>query len=596
MARSLYNRSMTTSILLLLALNVLGALCAGPIPLIQPDTSAKRARIFSTRREDDTSTTTISALSSCLYEAEIEFIDSAQNDTATYYEASQSDNLRFHFHPVAVAYPKGVKQVAKAVKCAAISGNVQVAARSGGHSFAGFGSGGQDGALVLDLKYLNQTRTDSANQLAHIGPATRLGDVVKVLWADGQRGMPHGTCPTVGTGGHALCGGFGPTSRKWGLAADNIVEAEVVLADGSIVHASQHENAELWWALRGSGSFFGIVTQFTFSTFDASSPMTFLEYRWTRSLKSVDDAVKLMQGVQAFATEGKMPAELGWHIQAQLPHDNDPAGGVIAIHMRGMYAGNLEKYKASVIPPLWKELKKRRAASQPDAVVEHEISYLQMMEEWDDFGKPGDKLDTLAERLLHNNFIARTSLSMGQRGISAKGFKAILSLFWDRAVVEAYNKANNIEERFFMWNIYFEMFGGTNARHRQADLLAKSSMVYRDALWLIQGSVSTWVNGDMPHTGHLFMEKIDSTIDSALKKDRIKRKSYSCYADITLENWKDLYYGSALPRLVALKKQLDPTNLFRNPQSLIDTPTVSNAGNGDLVLQDKGYSNVHPLN
>jgi len=145
-----------------------------------------------------------------------------------------------------------------------------------------------------------------------------------------------------------------------------------------------------------------------------------------------------------------------------------------------------------------------------------------------------------------------------------------------------------------MWNVYFEMFGGTNAKHRQADLLVKSSMVHRDALWLIQGSIGTWINADMPHVGHLFLEKMDSTIKAALKLDKIENKSYSCYADITLEDWKELYYGSALPRLIALKKQLDPTNLFRNPQSLIDTPPPSTA-DGKLVLQE-GYVNVHPLN
>ncbi|UZJ52192.1 hypothetical protein CBS101457_001512 [Exobasidium rhododendri] len=530
-------------------------------------------------------------VSECLVKQKVPFVDSVRNDSVTYWEASQSDNLRFHFHPIAITYPKDSEEVSRAVKCARDFGNVQVAARSGGHSFAGFGSGGQDGALIIDMQKMNSIVPDSANELAHIGPAARLGDVVKDLFAADKRGMPHGTCPTVGTGGHALCGGFGPTSRMWGMATDNIIEAEVVLADGTIVHASQHENEELWWALRGSGSFFGIVTKFTFSTFDAKSPMTFLEYRWTKSLESVDDIIKIMEGVQSFATDGDMPAEMGWHIQTQAPNAADPPGGIISVSMRGMYAGPVMKYKESVIAPLWKELSKRGAPVKPDAIVEKEMSYLEMFEEWDDFGKAGDKLDTLAERLQRNNFLARTSLSMGQRGLTTRGFREVFTTFWQRAELQSQGKTSKATNEFFSWNIYFEMFGGTNARHRDADLVRQSSMVHRDALWLIQASVGTYAEGGMPHDGYEYINKVDSDLIEALKRDNLERASYSCYADITLENWKELYYGSAVSRLTDLKMRLDPTNLFRNPQSLIDAPSA--ASQSGLVMQD--YANVHPL-
>lgn len=565
------------AVVLLGAALLLACVCASPLPL---------------HRRQEAQLGANEVLAKCLTTQGIEFVDSVRNTTSAYWDASQSDNVRFHFHPVAIAYPLGAKQVSKAVQCAFNSGNIQVAARSGGHSFAGFGSGGQDGALVVDMRELDKVASDAAHELAHIGPAARLGDVVKGLWADGRRAMPHGTCPTVGTGGHALCGGFGPTSRRWGMATDVILEAEVVLADGSIVHASQHENEELFWALRGSGSFFGIVTQFTFRTFDASSPMTFLEYRWTNALKGVDDAVKLAEGAQAFATQGSMPSELGWHFQLQQRNEGDPPGGVVAMHLRGMYAGSKAKYLRDVIPPLWNELKKRGAASRPDAVVEREMTYLEMMEEWDDFGKEGDKLDTLAERLLRNNFLARTSLSMGQQGFSAQGFRDIFSLLWKRAVDDEEGRVSKAPGEYFAWNIYFEMFGGTNARHRDADLVRSSSMVHRDGLWLIQASVGTYVDGPMSHEAHQYIQQIDSTIIGAFARDKLERKSYSCYADITLEDWKGLYYGTALPRLVALKKRIDPTNLFRNPQSLIETPPPTSVTG---LLSQQGYANVHPL-
>lgn len=582
-------RSLIGALLLFaLALIVNVVFCAGPTPLVRDGPNRITARRASIKYNGN------EAVSLCMQNEGVKFLDAVRNDSTLFWEAAQGNNQRFHYHPVAVAYPIDAKQVSIVIKCASQNGNVQVTARSGGHSFAGFSSGGQDGALIVDLANMNQTITDGPNALAHLGPASLLGDVVKALWADGKRGMPHGTCPTVGTGGHALCGGFGPTSRLWGMAADNLIEAEVVLADGSIVHASQHENEELWWALRGSGSFFGIVTKFTFSTYDASKPMTFLNYRWTSSLKNVDDVVKLIEGAQAFATKGSMPAGLGWHLQAQEPHEGDPPEGILAIHMRGMYSGPKDVYHQTVIPPFWKELKKRGLPEKPDSIVEKEMTYLQMMGEWDDFGKPDHKLDTLAERTQRNNFIARTSLSMGQRGFSNKGLKTILDPLWERASAAKNGSIAKDKEDYFAYNVYFEMFGGTNARHRDADLVKKSSLVHRDALWLIQSSVATYLGAPLAHSAHQYLEMIDSALIKAFKEDKVDRKSYSCYADATLTDWKELYYGSALPRLVALKKKLDPTNLFRNTQSLIDTPIMS-PEHTLLVQKDGLRTNVHPL-
>lgn len=169
-----------------------------------------------------------------------------------------------------------------------------------------------------------------------------------------------------------FAGGFGPTSRKWGLAADNILEADVVLANGKLVTASATQNQELFWALRGSGSFFGIVTKFKFRTYPADVPMTFLEYRWTPSLKGPTTVSDLIIGIQNFANLKDLPAELGFHIQLQMAHMGDPQPGSLAFHMRGMYGGPQADYEA-YIPKLWKELEKV-GAPLPDATDIHEVS------------------------------------------------------------------------------------------------------------------------------------------------------------------------------------------------------------------------------
>lgn len=546
----------------------------------------------------------------CLLESSIDYVSAQRNDSKTYYEASQSDNTRFHFHPLAIAFPVSSEQVSAAVKCAAQHGNTQTVARSGGHSFAGHSSGGQDGALIIDLKNMSAIHPDASKGVARIEPGARLGDVVKALWNDGKRGTAHGTCPTVGVGGHGLCGGFGPTSRKWGMMVDNMVEAQVVLADGSMVRASQNENSELWWGLRGAGSFFGIVTEYTLQTYKADTPMTFMEYRWTKSLRSVLDAVELMHAIQIFASLPSIPSELGFHVQAQQPGSDDPPGGTLAVHMRGLYMGPVDELRRNVLPGLWDEIKRRGLSdAKPDAVVERETSYLHVMEDWDDFGKPGDKLDTLAERMRRNNFVQRTSLAMGQKGFSKAGFRSILDGLWQWAVEReraaavlktqssstSSNRKKQIDkDEYWVWNIYFEFYGGQHNRLRDADLTRASSLVHRDALWLIQSSVGSFANVPLLHAAYAFLHKLDTSVITALQRDGIERRSFRCYADATLKDWKHLYYSTALPRLEALKRSVDPTNLFRTPQSLIDTPRADSSG--AALTKDPDWSaHVHPL-
>lgn len=534
------------------------------------------------------------ALTDCLLASSITFVDSARNTSKMYFEAAQGDNVRFHFHPLAIAYPATAEQVSMVVQCAAKNGHVPTVARSGGHSFAGFSSGGQDGALIVAMGRMDVIQSDAKLGLATVQPGARLGDIVKKLWTDGKRGTPHGTCPTVAMGGHALCGGFGPTSRHWGMATDNVVEAEVVLANGSMVRASQHENAELWWGLRGAGSYYGIVTRFTMQTYHVDHATVHMEYRWTASLKSLDDVVHLMQAIQDFALAEHLPSALGFHVQAQPPSRHDPPGGIVAVHLRGMYLGSLMTLRSSVLPSLWDALQRKGLPGKPDASVEKETSYLHVMEEWDDFGKPENKLDTMAERARHNNFVQRTFLTIGQRGFSAGGFRTIFQGLWQRSVDEAEgrlkDRKNAQHSRYWNWNIYFELFGGAQNRLREADLTQASVMAHRNALWLIQASVGAYEDAPLAHVAYAFLHHLQRAVLHAFHADKLERRSFSCYIDATLDDWKSLYYGDVVPRMVALKQAVDPMNLFRTPQSLIRTPASPSLPNEGPWLK-----HVHPL-
>lgn len=531
-------------------------------------------------------------LSSCLTNKKVDFVDALRNDSHIYYEASQGDNMRFHWHPVAIIYPTNVHQVSDAVNCASKSGNIQTVARSGGHAFTGYSSGGQDGAMIVDFRQMNKIISDSKNALVHIEPAARLGDVAKDLWADDQMAMPHGTCPTVGVGGHSLCGGVGPTSRLWGMATDNIVEIEMVLADGNIVHVSQHENPDLFWAMRGAGVYYGLVTKFTFSTYKVNHPTTFLRYKWAESLKTPDDAVKVMHAIQEFGKHPDLPNSIGFHVQVSPIESAGGSGGMIALQLRGMYLGPKDVYIDKVAAKLYEQIEKVNLPIKGDSFNEDEMSYLDLMKEWDDFGSPNDKLDTQLERQRRNSFVARTSLGMSQKGFSDEGFRTILNEVWQRQVDEkmgSFKAHSTTDKDFWVWNIYFELFGGVHNRMRDPEILAKSSFSHRDALWLMQTSVGGFATKSLVHEAYAMVHKIDSAIHKALQDDKLERMGYSCYADPTLQDWKHLYYGKSLDKMTNLKRKYDPKNLFRNPQSLIETPR-------DLVTGLKQWIlSPHPL-
>jgi FAD/FMN-containing dehydrogenase len=138
-----------------------------------------------------------------------------------------------------------------------------IAIRGGGHNGPGLGS--VDDGLVIDLSTMKGVRVDPANKAVRVGAGCTTGDVDHAIQAFGQA-VPFGIISTTGVAGLTLSGGHGYLSRQYGLSVDSLLEADVVLADGGFVTASETENADLFWALRGGGGNFGVVTSFLFRT------------------------------------------------------------------------------------------------------------------------------------------------------------------------------------------------------------------------------------------------------------------------------------------------------------------------------------------
>jgi FAD/FMN-containing dehydrogenase len=163
--------------------------------------------------------------------------------------------------PACVLRPKSVGDVQAGVRFAAGTG-LLLSVRGGGHAFAGFGT--NDDGVVIDLGNLADVEIiDEERHVVRIGGGATWGPVADALAAH-DLAISSGDTRSVGVGGLSLSGGIGWKVRKYGLALDNLIAAEVVTADGDVVRASATEHPELFWAIRGGGGNFGIVTAFEF--------------------------------------------------------------------------------------------------------------------------------------------------------------------------------------------------------------------------------------------------------------------------------------------------------------------------------------------
>ena len=181
-------------------------------------------------------------------------------DEAGYDEARTIWNAMIDRRPGAVVRCGGASDVMRAVRLARDNG-LLVAVRGGGHNISG--NAVCEGGLLIDLSPMRSVRVDPKKRTARVEPGVTLGEFDKEAQAFGLA-TPLGINSTTGVAGLTLGGGFGWLSRKFGFTVDNLISADVVTADGELVQASAAENPDLFWAIRGGGGNFGVVTSFEF--------------------------------------------------------------------------------------------------------------------------------------------------------------------------------------------------------------------------------------------------------------------------------------------------------------------------------------------
>ena len=210
-----------------------------------------------------------------------------------YDEARTIWNAMVDRRPALIARCESTADVKHAVDFARDHG-LLLSVRGGGHNIAG--NAVCDDGLMIDLSRMNFVRVDTEAKTAAVGPGATLGDV------DGETqkyglATPTGINSTTGIAGLTLGGGFGWLSRKYGLTADNLIGAEVVTADGKILRVNENEHPDLFWALRGGGGNFGVVTQFDFRLYEVGPEL--LSGLVVYPLEQAKDALKKYREIAA---------------------------------------------------------------------------------------------------------------------------------------------------------------------------------------------------------------------------------------------------------------------------------------------------------
>jgi FAD/FMN-containing dehydrogenase len=435
-------------------------------------------------------------------------------------------------HPAGIAYCRNPHDVATSLAFVRKYG-LPVAARCGGHSYAGWSS---SSGLIVDVTRMAGVNVSGST--ATVGAGTRLIDFYNALAAHG-RAVPGGSCPTVGISGLTLGGGIGVVARAYGLTCDNVKSLQIVTADGQIRTANASTNSDLFWACRGGGGGnFGVVTSFTFTTHPAGEIILFfLSWPWSR-------AARVIAGWQSWAPHAPDQLWSNVHLAAA------PGGSTPSIQVGGTYLGTVSEAAA--------QLKKLYAAvgSEPSSPFLESTTWLHAM-----------LVEAGCASLTVNECHLPTQTSAGRlsraseyaksdfftKPLSSHGIGTLL------AGVENFQRVSGAPGA--SGGIAFDALGG--AVNRVAP--GATAFVHRNALFDAQYT-TTWPVGSA--SAEVARQRTWQQSFWQSMRPYASGQAYQNYVDPSLTNWRQAYYGANYSRLTKVKATYDPHRLFSFPQAV----------------------------
>lgn len=437
--------------------------------------------------------------------------------------------------PAAIAYCASPGDVASCIEFGRRHG-VALSVRSGGHCYGGWSTGS---GLVIDVSLMNEVRVDPGAGQASVGAGTRLVDLYGALAPHGVA-VPGGSCPTVGIAGLTLGGGLGVIDRKFGLTCDNLVSAEVVLASGEVVTCDASSHPDLYWALRGGGGgSFGVVTSFTFTTHRIGQLAIFtLVWPWSA-------AAAVIEAWQSWAPGA--PDEL-WSNCLLLASQTTPSGNSPVARVTGVYVGSA---------PALQRLLGDLLAAVPAAPFTNFVGsagYLDTM-----LIEAGCEGDSVAQCHLPSanpaGVLTRAPFAATSDILDAKlspaGIAALVAVVEQRQASPVLSGGG----------VALDASGGAISRVPAG----ATAYVHRGALATVQYSAN-WTASDPSSVAAANRQWLHSAWQST--RPYMSGGAYVNYADPSLADWQQAYYGANFARLTQVKAVYDPDDVFRFAQSI----------------------------
>ncbi|MBZ4423298.1 FAD-binding oxidoreductase [Myxococcus sp. RHSTA-1-4] len=433
-----------------------------------------------------------------------------------YDKERQGGNPAYQRYPDVIFRCDAIDDVAEALAYARENA-LPVVCRSGGHSYATYCS--KTAGVVINVSALNDVSIEPEARRARVGPGAQFDKLDRFLRRYGLH-VPSPGGPSVAVAGFMQGGGYGFTSRQFGMNCDNVLAVRLMLADGREVVASALENPELFWAIRGgTGSNFGVVLEVTYQL-HALADLWGFRLQW-----KVEDAARVLHALQEGYTLAA-PDELGYLAGLVV----DPTTQEPVVVMMGLFNGTAEQGR-SVLAPLLK------VASAPFVV---------------DRTGPYHELNTY---VLTHPYAIPVEQEPRPFIIQSRYFARPASLQdWEK-VVEAYGRPPPDASNF----VCIEPYGGAIRRYPAGG----NAFIHRDVL-LDCFTSAFWSTRSGEEAAITWMNRLMNDL-----LGHVGKRAYQNYPTPRLPEFQDAYWDEeTLKRLSRVKKDYDPDNLFRYEQSI----------------------------
>ncbi|KAJ4980627.1 hypothetical protein NE237_031464 [Protea cynaroides] len=465
--------------------------------------------------------------------------------------SSTIQNLRFlsprAHKPLLIITPTQNSHIQAAVICSRDNG-LQIKVRSGGHDYEGLSYRSNVEFIIIDLRNLRSITVDTANKAAWVEAGATIGEVYyHIANKSNTLGFPAGLCPTVGVGGHFSGGGIGTLMRKYGLAADNIIDAYVVDVDGRILDRKSM-GEDLFWAIRGGGgASFGIIASWKINLVPV--PPTVTVFNVSRTLNQ--GATQLLNKWQYIAN--KFNEDLFVRAVSIVTSGATKAESTILVMFQSLFLGSVNG-----LLPLMQQSFPELGLKAQDCT---EMSWINSTLYFAGYTN-GESIDVLLNRTLQPKLFYKGKSDFVTQPISITGFENIwkeliagnsspqiimdplggrMSNISDTAIPFPHRAGN-------LYNIQYYMYWQARGTNTTKDHLQRMKEIYK--------FMSPFVSSS-PRAAYLNYKDLD------LGRVDVRNTSYT-----EASVWGNKYFKNNFKKLAVVKNMVDPTNFFWDEQSI----------------------------